>query len=59
MSDRPNIVLITTDQQRFDTLPPYAPSFMRTPHLDHLARDGVVFDRAYAETELCKNHVKG
>ncbi len=50
---QPNIILITTDQQRFDTLPPYAPPFMRTPHLDHLARDGVVFDRAYADCPIC------
>lgn len=49
----PNILLITTDQQRYDTIPPYAPAFMRTPHLDHLARDGVVFDRAYADCPIC------
>jgi len=50
---KPNIVLITTDQQRFDTLAPYAPSFLRTPHLDHLMRDGVVFERAYADCPVC------
>ncbi len=49
----PNIVLITTDQQRFDTIAPYAPAFMRTPHIDHLMRDGVVFDRAYADCPIC------
>lgn len=50
---QPNIILITTDQQRFDTLAPYAPSFLRTPHLDHLMRDGVAFDRAYADCPIC------
>lgn len=49
----PNIVLITTDQQRFDTVPPYSPSFMRTPHFDFLAREGVRFDRAYTDTPVC------
>ena len=53
MGTRPNIVLITTDQQRYDTMAPYAPSFLRTPHLDHLMRDGVVFDRAYADCPIC------
>lgn len=49
----PNIVLITTDQQRYDTLPPYAPTFLRTPHLNHLMRDGVTFDRAYSCSPVC------
>jgi arylsulfatase A-like enzyme len=49
----PNLLLITTDQQRFDTLPPYAPPFLRTPHLDQLRHQGVQFTRAYAETPIC------
>lgn len=49
----PNIILITTDQQRFDTVGPAAPRFLRTPHLDHLARDGVTFSRAYADCPIC------
>jgi arylsulfatase A-like enzyme len=50
---RPNIILITTDQQRFDTTGPEAPRFLRTPHLDHLARDGATFSRAYADCPIC------
>lgn len=53
MPDQPNILLITTDQQRYDTTGPAAPSFMRTPHMDHLAREGVSFSRAYAQCPLC------
>ena len=49
----PNILLITTDQQRFDTIGPHAPDFLRTPHLDHLAHEGVRFDAAYAQTPIC------
>jgi arylsulfatase len=49
----PNVILITTDQQRFDTTGPAAPRFLRTPHLDHLARDGVTFSRAYADCPVC------
>lgn len=52
-SRRRNIVLITTDQQRFDTVGQAAPSFLRTPHLDHLAREGVTFTHAYAECPVC------
>lgn len=50
---RPNIVLITTDQQRYDTVRPHAPDFMRTPHFDFLTREGVQFDRAYSDCPLC------
>jgi len=50
---RPNILLITTDQQRFDTVPPFKPSFLRVPHIEHLAREGVRFDCAYSDCPLC------
>ena len=49
----PNILLITTDQQRFDTCGPSAPSFMRTPHYNNLAKEGITFSRAYADCPLC------
>ena len=42
ITTRPNILLITTDQQRWDTFGAFKPSFMQTPHLDHLAADGSV-----------------
>jgi len=51
--NQPNILLITTDQQRFDTCGPAAPSFMRTPHYDHLANEGITFSRAYADCPIC------
>lgn len=46
-------MLITTDQQRFDTVGPCSPDFLRTPHLDQLAREGTTFDHAYADNPLC------
>lgn len=53
MTKQPNILLITTDQQRFDTTGDAAPSFLRTPHLDVLAREGVTFSRAYSDCPIC------
>lgn len=53
LTDRPNIVLITTDQQRFDTFGRFKPPFLRTVHLDHLAAEGVTFTNAYADCPLC------
>jgi choline-sulfatase len=53
MPQQPNILLITTDQQRFDTVRPFAPSFLRTPHLDFLQQEGVNFTHAYSDCPLC------
>ncbi|GMQ94777.1 MAG: arylsulfatase [Acidimicrobiia bacterium] len=50
---RPNLLLITTDMQRYDTVGPDAPEVLRTPHLDQLTREGAIFERAYAESPMC------
>ena len=47
MSDRPNILLVTTDQQRADPLGLAGMKAMPTPNLDRLGREGVHFERAY------------
>ena len=49
---RPNILLITSDQQHYDTLGINNPR-IKTPALDRLAREGVVFDRAYCSNPVC------
>lgn len=49
---KPNILLITTDQQHFDTLGVTNPR-IRTPSLDRLANAGVRFDRAYCSNPVC------
>ncbi|MFW5689392.1 MAG: sulfatase-like hydrolase/transferase [Spirochaetota bacterium] len=54
MSDqRPNIVLITTDQQRFDTIGIHGNPFIDTPHLDWLCEEGVSYRNAYADCPIC------
>ena len=51
---RPNILLITSDQERKDAMGIYHPSGNnKTPHVDALARDGVIFDRAYTTHPTC------
>jgi arylsulfatase A-like enzyme len=50
---RPNILLIFTDQQRWDTLGCYGAPQCRTPHIDGLAARGVRFDAAYTPTSPC------
>jgi choline-sulfatase len=49
---RPSVLLVTIDTLRADRLGAYGDAQARTPHLDALARAGLVFDRAYAPTPL-------
>lgn len=49
---QPNILLITSDQQHFDTLG-VTNRRIRTPALDRLTREGVRFDRAYTCNPTC------
>ena len=50
--NRPNILFIMTDEQRFDHLGRVNPA-VKTPHLDALANDGVLFSRAYTPNPSC------
>ncbi len=53
MANQPNILIICSDQQRYDTLGCYGNSFVRTPNLDQLAEEGVLFERAYCQNPVC------
>lgn len=53
MTHRPNIVLIQADQLAANALGAYGNEVVLSPHLDALADDGVVFDRAYCNSPLC------
>ena len=41
--DRPNIILIITDQQRLDTINALGFEHVDTPNLDRLVHEGVTF----------------
>ena len=50
---RPNIIVVMTDEQRWDTVGADNCPWMRTPHLDRLAREGVIFSNAYCASPVC------
>ena len=50
---RPNVVLIITDQQRFDTIRAAGRKTVQTPNLDRLAADGTLFTHAYCTSPMC------
>lgn len=51
--DKPNVLLIMTDQQRWDTLGCYGNKAIETPNLDWLASMGTVFRSAYTPSPSC------
>ncbi|WP_338238438.1 sulfatase-like hydrolase/transferase [Persicobacter diffluens] len=51
---RPNLLFIMTDQQRFDALGRAGKfDFLQTPHLDQLANEGAYFTKAYTPCAVC------
>lgn len=53
MPNQKNVVLIVTDQQRFDTIEAHGNPVIKTPVLNQLSRTGVHFDRAYTPCPVC------
>ena len=53
MADRPNLVFIFSDQQRYDTMACYGNQWINTPHLNALASRSFVFRNAYVTQPVC------
>ena len=50
---RPNIVIIMTDDQRWDSLGCYGDKVVKTPNIDALAKEGTRFENAFTCAVLC------
>ncbi|MEL7163663.1 MAG: sulfatase-like hydrolase/transferase, partial [Bacteroidota bacterium] len=50
---RPNFIFILTDDQSYGMMGCTGNEIVRTPHLDQLAREGVLFSRAYVTSAIC------
>ncbi len=50
---RPNIVVIMTDDQRWDSLGCYGDPVVKTPNIDALAKEGTRFENAFTCAVLC------
>ncbi len=50
---KPNIIFITSDQHRGDTMGCMGHPCIRTPHLDMLAKQGILFTNAYTDSPVC------
>jgi choline-sulfatase len=50
---QPNVLVLMVDQLNPSALPAYGHKVTKTPHLDALAAQAVVFDAAYCNSPLC------
>jgi choline-sulfatase len=53
MTERPDLVIIMTDQQRFDQVGYESDGHFDTPNVDGLAENGVIFANAYSGSTTC------
>lgn len=51
--ERPNVVFILTDDQRSDALGCMGHPHLKTPHIDRLAKEGILFKNHFCTTSLC------
>ena len=52
-TDKPNLLLIHVDQQRYDSLGFTGHPLVKTPNLDRLRREGISFSNAFTPIPLC------
>jgi len=50
---RPNMVVILVDDMRWDMMSCLGHPFLKTPQLDRVRREGVMFSNAFVTTSLC------
>ena len=52
-TDKPNIIFILTDDQRFDAIGYVGNKYVETPEMDDLAKSGTYFNNAIVTTPIC------
>jgi len=53
LKKKPNILVIHADQHRYDCLGAYGNKEIKTPNIDTLARDGVLFENSFCPHTVC------
>lgn len=52
-TEKPNLLFIWTDEQRADTMRAYGNTKIKTPNLNKLADESIVFEKAYVSQTVC------
>lgn len=50
---RPNIIYIMSDDHDADAISAYNKKFIRTPNIDRIAKEGVLFTRSFVSNSIC------
>ena len=50
---RPNIIFIMTDDHAYQALSAYDNELLETPHIDRLAKEGMLFQKAFVTNSIC------
>lgn len=50
---KPNIIFVFADQLRYDSLGCSGNSVVKTPNIDKLAEQGIVYDKAFSSCPIC------
>ena len=53
MNERNNVLIIHADQHRYDCIGAYGNNDIKTPHIDKLAEDGVIFNSSFCSHPVC------
>lgn len=51
--ERPNIIFIMTDDHSYQTLSAYDGRFIKTPGLDRIANEGILFTNSFVANSIC------
>ena len=51
--NKPNIIVIISDDHAYQTIGAYGSTYGRTPHIDRIAKGGLTFDNAYVNNSIC------
>lgn len=54
MKDRANILIFVTDQLTWRALPAYGNTYAKTPNIDRIAKNAVIYDECYTPCPLCQ-----
>ena len=50
---KPNLIVILIDDLRYDEFGAGGHPYMKTPHIDRIAHEGAIFERAFHTTPIC------
>lgn len=50
---KPNIVIIVSDDHAYQAISAYGSKLMQTPNIDRIAKEGVLFNKAYVTNSIC------